>query len=159
MLRKATINDLSFIYELYMHPEVNPWLLYEPMDFDKFEPIYKDLLEKDIKYVYEHDGVPTGMCKLVPLTYRSAHVVYLGGIGIHPGFSGKGHGSKMMREIIDLCGQAGFKRIELSVSVENDRAFHLYQKAGFEKEGIIRNYTYLPRENRYFDEILMSYLY
>ena len=159
MLRKATLNDLDFIYELYMHPDINPSLMYEPTDIESFKPIYNDLLEKDIKYVYEHNSVAAGMCKLAPLTYRSSHVVYLGGVGIQPGFTGKGHGAKMMREIIDICRQAGYKRIELSVAVENEKAFRLYEKVGFEKEGILRNYTFLQKENRYFDETLMSYLY
>jgi putative acetyltransferase len=31
MLRKATQADFSFVYELYMHPQTNPYLLYEEM--------------------------------------------------------------------------------------------------------------------------------
>lgn len=158
MLRKANANDLEFIFGLYMHPQINPWLLYADMDIDSFERIYKDLLEKDVKYVYEHESEPMGMCKIVPLTYRTSHIVYLGGVGMHPGFSGKGHGAKMLREIIDMCRTAGYKRIELSVSVENERAIKLYEKVGFEKEGTLRNYSYLEFEDRYVDEIMMAVL-
>lgn len=43
MTQKADNNDFNFIYELYMHPQVNPYLLYELMDAGNFEPIYKDL--------------------------------------------------------------------------------------------------------------------
>jgi L-phenylalanine/L-methionine N-acetyltransferase len=158
MLRKATTNDLEFIYNLYMHPDINPWLLYEPMDIETFEPIYKDLLDKQVKYVYEHEREEMGMCKLVPLTHRTSHVVYLGGLGIHPGFAGKGHGAKMLREITDLCRTAGYKRIELSVSVRNEKAIHLYDKVGFEKEGVLRKYTRYEKDNEFVDEILMSSL-
>lgn len=158
MLRKATANDLAFIHGLYMHPQINPWLLYEEMDLTTFKPVFTDLLEKDILYVYEHEGTPMGMCKLAPLTFRTSHIMYLGGVGIHPGFAGKGHGAKMLREIIDLCRTAGFKRIELSVSVENEKAIRLYQKMGFEKEGILRNYSFLKKENRFMDEAMMAVL-
>ena len=158
MLRKANNNDLEFIYGLYMHPQINPWLLYEPMDIESFKPIYKDLIEKQVKYVYEHDREEMGMCKLVPLTYRTSHVVYLGGLGIHPGFAGKGHGAKMLREIVDLCRTAGYKRIELSVSVRNEKAIHLYEKVNFDKEGILRKYTHMEKEDEYVDEVLMSCL-
>jgi L-phenylalanine/L-methionine N-acetyltransferase len=65
----------------------------------------------------------------------------------------------MMTEIIDFAGKSGFKRIELSVAVHNEKAIQLYEKAGFEQEGILRKYTYLAKENQYFDEILMSYLF
>ncbi len=158
MIRKATLYDLHFIYDLYMHPQINPWLLYEPMSIETFKPICHDLLKKDIEYVYEQGGITIGMCKLAPFTHRTAHVVYLGGVGIHPLFSGKGHGTKMMREIIDHCGTAGYKRIELSVSVENEKACRLYEKVGFEKEGILRKYSFLQKENRYMDETMMAYI-
>ena len=158
MLRKATANDLAFVYELYMHPDINPWLLYEPMDIEQFQPIYDDLLTRDMKYIYEYNGEPMGMCKLVPFTYRTSHVVYLGGLGVHPGFSGKGHGAKMLREIIDLSRTAGYKRIELSVSVLNEKALHLYEKVGFEIEGVLRKYTYMKSKNEYIDETLMAFL-
>lgn len=158
MLRKATEADFDFVFQLYMHPSVNPWLLYEMMPASDFQPIYQDLIQKEVKYIYEHESVKMGMCKLVPHTHRTAHVVYLGGLGIHPGFEGKGHGSKMLREIIDLCRTSGFERLELSVSVENSKAIRLYERVGFEKEGVLRKYTHLQRENRYIDEVMMSVL-
>jgi len=51
MHRKATQNDLQFIYDLYMHPEVNPYLLYEPMNIEEFRRIFDKLFESEIKYV------------------------------------------------------------------------------------------------------------
>jgi putative acetyltransferase len=53
----------------------------------------------------------------------------------------------------------GLLRIELSASVENQKAQELYLKAGFEREGILRKYSHLQTENRYMDEVLMSFLY
>ena len=158
MVRKATQEDFDFIYGLYMHPQVNPFLSYEMMDADEFKPIFDELLHKDVKYIYESEGIPVGMFKLVPNVYRSGHIVYLGGLAIHPPFAGKGHGLSMMQEIIHYAEAQGFLRIELSVSVTNEKAKHLYEKAGFEKEGILRKYSYLRTEDSFFDEVLMSWL-
>jgi RimJ/RimL family protein N-acetyltransferase len=158
MVRKATQQDFEFIYDLYMHPQVNPFLLYEMMDADEFKPIFDELLNKDVKYIYESGGIPVGMFKLVPNVYRSGHIVYLGGLAIHSSFAGKGYGLSMMQEIIHYAEAQGFLRIELSVSITNERAKHLYEKAGFEKEGILRKYTYLKTEDSFFDEVLMSWL-
>jgi putative acetyltransferase len=158
MVRKATDRDLDFIYRLYMHPDVNLYLMYEIMDEDFFKPIFEELKRQEALYVYEENGKRTGMFKLIPDTYRSAHVVYLGGLAIDPASGGKGAGSRMMQEIIDYSIRQGFSRIELSVSVENERAIHVYTKAGFEKEGILKKYTYLATENRYVDEIMMAYV-
>lgn len=159
MIKSATIQDFDFFYSLYFHPHVNPYLLYEMMDKSAFEPIYADLLEKKILFTFEKDGQDVGMFKLIPLTYRSSHIAYLGGVAIHPDFSGKGYGSQMMQAIVDYGETLGLKRIELSVAAINKRAAHLYEKVGFQQEGVLRNYTYLKSENRYLDEILMSYLY
>ncbi len=158
MIRKASLADFDFIYELYMHPLVNPWILYDAMSKELFKPIYEDLLAKKIKYIYEVDDTAIGMCKLIPLQYRCAHVVYVGGLGIHPSFARKGHGLKMMQEIIEQCRLLNYKRIELSVAVNNEAALQLYQKAGFEKEGVLKKYGYLALEDRYLDEVMMAYL-
>ena len=160
MHRKATQNDLQFIYELYMHPQVNPYLLYEPMDIEEFKPIFDKLLASEIKYVFtDENGRLVGMFKLFPWTYRASHIAYLGGLAIHPAFAGKGFGRKMMQDIIELVNQQGYKRIELSVATENLKATELYKKVGFEVEGVMRKYTYLKQEGRFLDELLMSYIF
>ena len=102
--------------------------------------------------------MPVGMFKLVPHTYRSAHIVYLGGVAVHPKWAGKGYGFLMMKAIIDYAKQQGFLRIELSVAVQNLKAISLYEKVGFEKEGTLKKYTYLQEKNTFIDEILMAYI-
>ena len=160
MYRNATQNDLQFIYDLYMHPQVNPYLLYEFMTIEDFKPIYNKLLEGGIKYIFEEEnGTSIGMFKLFPWTYRASHIAYLGGLAIHPAYAGKGFGVKMMQEIIELANQKDYKRIELSVSTENLRAIKLYNTVSFEEEGIMRKYTYLKYERRFLDELLMSYIF
>jgi hypothetical protein len=72
MIRRATQNDFDFIYKLYMHPQVNSYLLYKPMDAAAFKPIFDDLLAKGIKYIFEQKGKSIGMCKLLS--------IYLSGI-------------------------------------------------------------------------------
>ena len=159
MYKKANQNDFQFIYDLYMHPQVNSYLLYELMTIEEFKPIYEKLLEDGIKYVFEDEnGTAIGMFKIFPWTHRSSHIAYLGGLAIHPDYTGKGFGVKMMQEIIELANQQGYKRIELSVAAENLGAIKLYKKVGFEVEGVLRKYTYLKREQRFLDELLMSYI-
>ena len=159
MTRKINAADFEWIYGLYMHPETNPWLLYEMMDKESFQPIFNELLEKEIIYVYAEDNSAIGMFKLIQLQHRNAHMAYLGGLAIHPDFSGKGYGKKMMQEILALGKEMNLLRIELSTACINEKAISLYEKAGFSKEGILRKYTWLKSENRFLDEVMMSYLY
>jgi putative acetyltransferase len=159
MIRHATTANFDFIYELYMHPLINPWLLYEPMDSQEFQPIFLELLSKNVLYVFEHNEEHVGMCKLVPEEHRSAHVLYIGGIGIHPSFAGKGLGIQLMEEIKHFAEAEGFKRLELSVADINEKAMHVYERAGFVKEGVLRKYTYQKSQDRYLDEVMMSFVF
>lgn len=158
MIRKITGQDFDFIYELYMHPQVNPYLLYDPMTVHEFKDIFADLLDKNIIYIFENDGIASGMFKLISLTYRTSHIAYLGGVAIHPSFGGKGLGYAMLKEILSYAKELGFLRVELSATITNEKAIRLYEKAGFEKEGILRKYSHLKKENLFLDEVMMSWL-
>ena len=158
MIRNANPSDFDFIFGLYFHPEINPFLLYEPMDVPNFQPIFHDLLEKGILYVFEYEGKKAGMAKLAPLLYRNDHIAYLGGVAIHPDFAGKGLGEQMLLEVLSMAKQSGFLRVELSTATINERAIRLYEKTGFQKEGVMRRFTYLKSEGRFLDEVLMSCL-
>ncbi|MFN0083281.1 MAG: GNAT family N-acetyltransferase, partial [Ferruginibacter sp.] len=68
------------------------------------------------------------------------------------------YGLNMLQEIKTYASNNNFLRIELSVATINDRAIHLYEKAGFVKEGIMKNFTYLKEEDTFLDEVLMACL-
>jgi len=98
------------------------------------------------------------MCKLIQQKYRNEHILYVGGLAIHPDSFRKGYGKKMMYEIIEFANTRNLLRIELTVATENIRAIQLYESVGFTKEGILRNYTFLKSQNKLIDEVMMSYL-
>jgi ribosomal protein S18 acetylase RimI-like enzyme len=158
VLTKATDKDFLFIYQLYMHPTINPYLMYEPMDENTFIPIFNNLIQQDILYICNLHDEQVGMCKLIPLPYRSAHGVYCGSVAIHPNYMGKGLGKKMMQQVVKHAIELGFKRIELSVAVENIKAIELYKSVGFYNVGLLKNYTFLQLQNRYVDEWMMECL-
>lgn len=159
MTRLITPADFDFVYKLYMHPLVNPWLLYEQMDTAAFKPIFDDLLQRTIIYIFETDGAARGMFKFIQNEHRSSHVAYLGGLAVEPAFSGKGYGLQMINAIIELGKTMDILRIELTVATFNEKAIALYEKAGFVKEGVLRKLTHLKTEGRFIDEMMMSYLY
>ena len=158
MVRSAVSSDFNFIYALYFHPDINPYLLYEMMEKTDFQAVFDALLSNNNLYIFEVEGEKAGMFKLVPMTHRTSHIVYLGGVAVHPQFSGRGFGKQMMLEIIDLCQQQGILRIELSAATINEKAIKLYEKVGFQKEGVLRKYTHLKSKNQFLDEVLLSYL-
>ncbi len=158
MLRKATQADFNFMFYLYMHPQVNPFLLYEVMTAENFQLVFDELQKKGVLYIFEDEGEAVGMCKLVPQHYRNNHIVNLGGLAIDPEQAGKGYGLQMMEEIKAFAKQQVFLRIELTVATQNLKAIQLYLKAGFQHEGILKKYTYLKSKDQYIDEAVMAYL-
>jgi putative acetyltransferase len=139
-----------------MHPAINPWLLYEIMPADAFRPIMDELIHKKALYIYEVEGEAVGMFKLVPMKFRNSHIIYLGGVAIHPEHAGKRYAKEMILDAIDLVKSLGYTRIELTVATSNQRAIDLYSKSGFKTEGILKNYTFLKSEKRYIDEQVMA---
>ncbi|HEY1327903.1 MAG TPA: GNAT family protein [Casimicrobiaceae bacterium] len=63
-----------------------------------------------------------------------AHVGHLG-IGVLPGYRGRGIGERLMRAALEAARAAGFERVELNVYGRNKRARALYRKLGFVHEG------------------------
>lgn len=156
MNRLAKPEDFDFIYTLYMHPDNNKWLLYDPMDEASFQPIYDELVKRGHLYVYEEERVPVGMFKLQPMRYRNSHIIYLGGVAIDSRYKGKGCGNRMIAESVSVAKQMGFTRMELTVATSNEKAIRLYEHHGFEKEGVLKNYSYLKEEGIYLDEWVMG---
>lgn len=158
MIRNACAQDVDFFYDLYMHPRVNPFLLYEMTDKAAFQPIFDELLQQAVLYIYSVNEHDVGMFKLIPLKHRNTHVAYLGGLAIDPSHAGKSYGLSMLKEILAFAATQDFLRVELSVAVQNQKAIQLYEKVGFQQEGVLRKLTYLKSEERYIDEVMMSYL-
>ena len=61
------------------------------------------------------------------------------GIGLVDDFHGRGLGREMMRFLIDEATSAGCDGIELTTMTDNDGAFRLYRKLGFEHYKDVEN--------------------
>jgi len=60
-------------------------------------------------------------------------------IGIHPQYRGLGVGRRLLETAIRQAQQRGIERIALHALADNAVAIHMYEKFGFEHEGIHRN--------------------
>jgi RimJ/RimL family protein N-acetyltransferase len=70
---------------------------------------------------------------------------------------GKGYGTEaMLLALYHGFGMLPLHRIELEVLPYNARAIHVYEKLGFEQEGIRRDACYF--HHRYYDVVTMSLL-
>ncbi|MGL4372578.1 MAG: GNAT family N-acetyltransferase [Turicibacter sp.] len=76
-------------------------------------------------------------------------------ISVRKAYWNKGVGSAMMSELIAVARtNPMIKTVSLGVKSDNDHAMKLYEKFGFEKVGVHKNYINV--EGRFYDEILMD---
>ncbi|MFF6016392.1 GNAT family N-acetyltransferase [Lysinibacillus fusiformis] len=85
---------------------------------------------------------------------RLAHKVTFG-VGVRKDFWGYGIGKALMQVSIDWADANGILKMALEVLESNDKAVQLYQKCGFEVEGILKNDKRLS-DGQYYHTILMG---
>ena len=87
---------------------------------------------------------------------RRRHVGSIG-ISVSEAWQGKGVGKALMQAGIDLADNwLNLTRLELEVYSDNESAIRLYQRFGFEHEGIMRQHAF--RNGKYVDSIMMARL-
>jgi RimJ/RimL family protein N-acetyltransferase len=79
------------------------------------------------------------------------------GISVAQGWRGQGVGRALMQGIVDWARASGLvTRLELEVLTRNETAIHLYERIGFQREGLKRHA--LLRNGEYLDELTMALL-
>jgi putative acetyltransferase len=101
-------------------------------------------------------GKVIGSLGLARYENRRAHVGSLG-MAVHDAYAGRGAGSALMVAAISQADNwLNLKRLELGVFTDNARAIALYERFGFEREGVSRAYAW--RDGAYADTLFMGRL-
>ena len=102
------------------------------------------------------EGKAVGMLFLSHFSERRSHVGTLG-MAVHDAYAGRGAGTALMAAAVDLADNwLQLKRLELGVYADNARAIALYERFGFEREGLNRAYAW--RDGAYADSLAMARL-
>ncbi len=118
----------------------------------------KEILWKDNQtiFVAEEAGKLVGYLSATGGHFaRDRHTVYIV-VGILERFTSQGIGTAFFERLEDWAREYSVHRLELSVMVHNQRGIGLYQKMGFEIEGIKRDSLLV--DGSYVDEYYMSKL-
>ena len=97
-----------------------------------------------------------GWCSVTPKDRDVNRHVGVLGIAIRKAWRGKGLGHALMRSAIDAGWARGLTRIELVVHHDNAQAIALYQRLGFEREGLQRRAAII--DGREIDCVMMGLL-
>ena len=102
-------------------------------------------------------GQVVGWCDVVPKPrpiYAHGGVL---GMGLLPEFRRQGQGDRLIRQTLAAARAFGLTRVELSVRESNAGAVALYNRVGFEVEGLQRNATRV--DGAYENVVLMAILF
>ena len=97
-----------------------------------------------------------GWCDILPEHGEARSHVGTLGIGLTPAARHRGIGSMLMEAAIASAWAKGLKRIELTVRADNHNAKRLYERFGFETEGLNRSVFCVNGE--FFDTCSMALL-
>ena len=102
------------------------------------------------------DGKLIGTAALMRFESRRAHVGTIG-MGVHDAYQGRGAGGALLAALLDTADRwLGLRRVELTVYADNARAIGLYEKHGFVREGLHRDFAF--RNGVYIDALAMARL-
>jgi RimJ/RimL family protein N-acetyltransferase len=95
----------------------------------------------------------TGICNISKVNRSGEFFIFIG----DKSHWGKGIGTQVTKDILEFGFQElNLNRIMLTVSAPNNGGIRAYEKAGFKKEGIMRNACF--RDGEFHDKIMMSIL-
>lgn len=124
---------------------------------------FRSIIQKDTEVlnhlflVAEADGRIAGFsrCEGSPLRRLSHKVEF--GVCVLKEFWGYGIGKMLLQESIGWADAQDIKKISLSVLETNVKAIAIYEKLGFETEGVLKNDKRLSDGN-YYNTVLMAKL-
>ena len=158
-IRRVEARDAEALHVMYSSPKTMAGTLQLPFpSVDLWRKRLADWPADDYMLVAEVRGDVVGNAGLHSMgrSARRRHAGYIG-MAVRDDWQGKGVGTALMAAIVDLADNwMGYRRLELTVYVDNAAALALYRKFGFETEGTLREYSY--RDGHYVDAYTMARL-
>ncbi len=169
VLRSALESDSKSLLEhlIITHSEsyrnlnqsVNYWKNFSELDEQK---ILKDFESSKSKFmlIAEHNGTIVGGLGFVGLQAEFVRKTGQFGMSIQKRFAGLGLGFKMVRAALNAAKESGFHRVELTVRTYNLAGIKLYEKAGFQRIGLLKDAAFIDGEfvDEYSYQILLNSL-
>lgn len=145
-IRHAEMTDRDALYQLFTDPAIAVWTV-DPPFVPATHTEQKILSESDDHYMLvatdRNDDILGALGIALNPNLRMRHGAKIGPVVVHPAMKGKGIGSRLMEEAIDLADNwLNVHRLELLVYAHNHAAIALYKKFGFSVEGTLRHFAF-----------------
>ena len=131
VIRRAAEGDLEGIAELEkLCFKEDPW---------SYEAFYNEIVENADRTIYlaaEADGRIIGYMGVWEIL-DEGHIT---NVAVDPEYRRLHVGEAMIREMLRITSEHGIRFWTLEVRTDNEPAINLYEKTGFRKEGLRKNY-------------------
>jgi RimJ/RimL family protein N-acetyltransferase len=155
VVRRARDQDLGRLVELFAEVAAEGrWIGAElPVDRERRRRRFSEAMhdEQAILLVAEVDGRIVGELDMVLARFGAADLAML----VARGWRGQGLGTALLRAGIDWARGAGAHKVALQVWPHNQPAIALYEKLGFQREGVLRRH-YRRRNGELWDAVVMG---
>lgn len=162
-IRKAESHDAEQIVQVIKNAEDSGYMMFNPGEREISAESFAKFI--DALNANEKSGVFIACEEHQVLGYlivqnenpqRISHRAYMV-VGVHSDSRGKGIGKSLFSHVIDWAKSVHLHRLELTVIAENASAVALYEKMGFEIEGVKKDSLYI--NDGYVDEYYMAKLF
>jgi RimJ/RimL family protein N-acetyltransferase len=158
MIRRAVPADAEKLVGLMKQVEESNFMLFDPGERKTTpEQIKKRIETMDehsiILLAQENDDFIGYLFAIGDALIRKRHSVYVA-MGIQAGQRGKGTGTRLFQALERWAEEKGLHRIELTVMENNQAGIALYQKMGFDIEGVKKDSLYI--NGKYVNEFYMA---
>jgi len=157
-VRALEPSDAPAVHEIMNQPRAMAGTLMTPfMPLGRREKHLAETSDNELRLGAVIGGQVIGMIGLHRQPrHRRAHAAGIG-MAVHDAFAGRGAGTALMAAVIDVADNWwNLKRLELEVYADNARAIALYERFGFEREGLLRAHAW--RGGAYVDSVAMARL-
>lgn len=158
MLRQITKEDFDRVYFIYVNDIVLPYMTFDRCSKTEFQEYFDAFSSRDEFLGLEVNGQIQAVGTVIRNKWRRKHVALVASVAVAPDSQRKGFGSSLMVELMDYLKASGVKRLELTVEVDNPIAIRLYEKLGFEREGIKKGNFLRASGTAPIDDIMMAKL-
>ncbi|MDH5187905.1 MAG: GNAT family N-acetyltransferase [Rhodospirillaceae bacterium] len=158
-IRNCEAGDMAAIQRIYAHYVENSFASFEEVapDTQEMTNRLQMVLQKGHPYIVaQMDGVVVGFAYASTFRARSAyrHTVE-NSIYVDPTATGKGIGSSLMENLINICSKMGFcQMIAVIGDTENNASINLHKKFGFTQAGILHASGF--KFERWVDTVFMQ---
>ena len=127
-IEKITTSDLEEIYEIEKRCYPNPW---------NYQSLKNELnIPFAFHYKFKINSKIAGYC----FCFFCSDNLHINNFCIDKKYQNKGNGFIFLINLIMKAKKNGVRTLTLEVDINNSKAVNLYEKAGFKKDKLIRNF-------------------